>query len=108
MAARPRRTLVPEFDASRAVMLILRGYDAFLERCQAEVPGDAKAFATQHAAGRAALTHAEHVLKIAALVGAVEPGTDLSGLVAEARAQLDEDTTAEEGEGDDEATGGDG
>lgn len=106
MAARPRRRQsVPKFDAGWAVSLILQGYASYLHRSQAEEAPDAKAFAALHAAGRAALAHAEHVLKVAAMVGGEEAGPDLAALLAAARASLGEADSDEENDSDDLAGG---
>jgi hypothetical protein len=108
MAARPRRRAIyPGFDVARAVLLIITDWEDFLSRAQGEEPGDSKAFAGRHAAGRAALTHAEHVMKIAAMVGADSEGDDLASLLAEARAQVNDDPN-EETDADDSAAGGTG
>ena len=106
MAARPRRRVpVAEFDTAHAVGLILESYGRFLRRCEVEEPGDAKAFAGQHAAGRAALAHAEHALKVGALVGGEAAGPDLAALLAAARAGLDDSDSDEEDDTDDPAGG---
>ena len=105
MAARPRRKpLAPDFDPSRAVTLILADYDEYLLRSLGEAPGDPKAFGGRHAAGRAALTHLEHVLKVGALVGADATQDDVAALLAEARAHAHDDTD-EESSTDDPAGG---
>jgi hypothetical protein len=103
--ARPRQggALAPDFDPARAVRLILMDYERFLASIQEGEVGDAKSFAGRHAAGRAALTHAEHVVKIAALVCGADTAPDLAALLAAARAQLNQ-----EGESDDDPATGEG
>jgi hypothetical protein len=103
MAAKPRKPLAPDFDPAHAVALILKAHERFLQRIQTDDPEDAKGVATQHAAGRAVLAHAEHVLKVAAMVGARDAPPDLAALLAEARAQMTDDE--EESESDDSAGG---
>jgi hypothetical protein len=59
-----------------------------------------------HAAGRAVLAHAEHLLKVAGLVGAgAAAAPDLAALVAEARANLGADDSDEENDSDDPVGG---
>lgn len=103
MAARPRRrAILPDFDVARGVLMILTDWEDFLSRAQGEQPGDFKAFA-----GRSALAHAEHVMKVAAMVGAGGDGDDLASLLATARAQVN-DEPDEESDADDPAAGGTG
>ena len=102
MAAPSRpRLLAAEFDPARAVTLILRSYDSYLNRMALEDPADPKAIVGLHAAGRAVLAHAEHLLKVAGMVGGGAALPDLAALVAEARANLGDNDSDEENDSDD-------
>ncbi len=102
MAAPARhRVLAPDFDAARAVSLIMRSYACYLDRMALEDPADPKAIVGLHAAGRAVLAHAEHALKVAGLVGGGEAMPDVAALVAEARANLGDNDSDEEHDSDD-------
>jgi hypothetical protein len=102
-----RRLLAPEFDAARAVALILQSYTRYLGRMALEDPADPKAIVGLHAAGRAVLAHAEHALKVAAMVGGGEAAPDLVAMLAEARADLGDNDSDEENDSDD-LVGGEG
>ncbi len=110
MAAPGRlRLLAPEFDAERAVLLILQSYNRYLSRMADEDPADPKLIVGLHAAGRAVLAHAEHLLKVAAQVGAGAALPDAAALVAEARANLGADDSDSDEENDsDDLVGGAG
>jgi hypothetical protein len=100
------RLLAPEFDAERAVALILQSYNRYLNRMAGDDPEDPKSVVGLHAAGRAVLAHAEHLLKVAGLVGAgAAAAPDLAALVAEARANLGADDSDEENDSDDPVGG---
>jgi hypothetical protein len=68
MATKRKPRFAADFLA--AAMLILEDYQAFVANA-AHAPEDAatKSFAARHAAGRAALAHFEHLLKLASEVG---------------------------------------
>ena len=103
--ARPR-LLAPDFDAERAVALIMQSYNRYLNRMAGDDPEDPKSVVGLHAAGRAVLAHAEHLMKVASLVGAGSAATpDLAALVAEARANLGADDSDEENDSDDPVGG---
>jgi len=100
------RLLAPDFDAERAVALILQSYNRYLNRMAGDDPEDPKSVVGLHAAGRAVLAHAEHLLKVAGLVGAGSTATpDPAALVAEARANLGADDSDEENDSDDPVGG---
>lgn len=101
MAVRPRRrALVPGYEMTQPLLMILADHTEYLGRVIGEEPGDTKAFAGRHAAGRSALAHAEQLIKIAALVGADDDAPpSVAALLAEARADLD--GQAEDSESDD-------
>ncbi len=64
-------------DRAAAARLILDDYRGFLSAGDA---ADAKAFAARHAAGKAALTHLDQLMKL----GAEEPGEDEAAAAAAA------------------------
>ena len=99
------RNLVPGFDAVGAIGTVLDHHRRYLRRIDADVAEDPKVVLALLAAGRAILAHAEHVVKIAALVAGGEAAEDPAALLAAARAGLGDSTEEEESEPDDSAGG---
>jgi len=85
-----------------AVAEVAADYLAFLRAPRADEPEDAKSFAARHAAAKAALSHIEQIIKLAADA----PGdatADTDNLLHEARHQMDQaretgEDTARDGE----------
>jgi hypothetical protein len=108
MAARPRRRAVRGDDLRTALASRLPGrlrdllaeYDTF---ARAAAPDDAKGYVAHHAACKAALQHADMLIKLLRWAEGTEPETpaaeadDMGRLLARARQAVDE-----EGEEDDD------
>lgn len=90
-------------DLPARITAALKAYAAF---AGGDCPDDPKAFAAHHAACRAALAHAEMLVKLlkwaegGEAVGA-EEGDDVAALLARARAALTDDDEEEGSEDDD-------
>lgn len=90
--------ILPPEELHTAIRRVVADYGAFVAR--EPMPGaheDPKGFAAHHAAAKTALTHLEHLLKLARASLATAPAEDdVQTLLTQARAEI-----AAEGEDDD-------
>jgi len=81
------------------IMAAMAGYEDF---ANSEPPADSKGFAAWHAAAKAALSHADLLVRLARWAegspDAAEPGDSVGRLLSQARAALDAIDDGEEGE----------
>ncbi len=111
-AAPERQELLAPEDLKPAIRRVIDDYTAFVARGPA--PGqhdDAKGFAAHHGAGKVALAHLEHLLKLAREAGAAEGEglREAAELLAKARGALAETMAEEQGEEEErDAEDGDG
>lgn len=104
---RRRRPTGGHVKLSDAVAEVTADYLGFLRASRTNEPEDAKAFAARHAAAKAALAHIEQILKLAAgsEEEAAERLTESETLLTQARQQMGQDKTTEEGQDDHGETG---
>ena len=99
MAAKRRP---PRGDLPAVARLLLADYQDFV--ASAADDGATKLFAARHAAGRAALSHIEQLLKLAQDTGTAEEAGEVAASIIEWRARMPP-LALEEPEADDAGTG---
>ncbi len=90
-------------DFPAVARLLLADYQGFVASVAND--GATKVFAARHAAGRAALSHIEQLLKLAQDAGTAEEAREVAASIAEWRARMPPQPQ-EEPEADDEVPGG--
>ncbi|HYZ31012.1 MAG TPA: hypothetical protein VE684_01875 [Crenalkalicoccus sp.] len=99
------RPTISEAELAAAVEQVLADYRGFLAGTPPGADaGDAKAFATRHAAARSALAHLEQLLKIAGETGSENQVREITERMRETRAEIAA-LPPEETEPDDDGAG---